>query len=852
MGDLMAGGRVCVPGQALRPTSVRLRVVTAALLLLTFGLLCLEAGFWSRSETLKGPFPSEAPTVSYHDNKMLLATAKAWGPFRFLMEARGDRTGAPAASLLRLHVDGRDYATAHADHNSIRAGETGVFSHRGNFVRFALPAGQANGPDLSVTLTYPLQPIRWITPALLALLLGSALLISWPRLSQQRATQILAIPGRGLLVMAYAGLVATALFAAGTIVAWLSGAALPSAALIRATPIIEWLALNETRLPYVLIMLAMLAAAAQAVAQSSGLPSRELTRDGLRLQKILGRWGFVLLTAWLLFAASVPWAGLFRPTDFAGASLFGLLPFNDAAAYFSDAHDQARDGVWSSISVRRPIAAAMRTALMFFSMYSYALMVALQVILLAGTTAFAAASVARFKGVWAAIVFTGIIALVARSFLTSALTEPLGLSVALAFVPFFIAALRTKSEPLALLAFAGISVALMIRMGSMFTIPALLLWMVICFAATVRDRVRVAASGIGVLVAIYAVNFALTRLYAASTDLVGSNFAHTICGLTIGEVWSVCQERYLPELKGLATEKALSDLLYVKAWENFQQSPVIFFKRLAAGIGQFVSTLPGTLLTGYISDIPPFWYSPVLLFAVLLVGGAVSAYRSSVNERIFWTLLWVSISASAAIVIFDDGRRVLMASYPLIALFLVLGFVKPRAMRDPPFMSSPNLVRSGVLGLAGLGCVLLVTPMLAYAVGEPLAGSALTKKQNANEHVVLGGRRLSGVQVVEDPDPRFWVLPTIGIGDFKTIVRRSGFEHYQGLVTPVVPSLPFGFVAAPRAKRGEPSDRLYIVPAHVLQRPDVTHWVFTVEDWQLKPPSTARWYLVTKAEPLVP
>jgi hypothetical protein len=59
----------------------------------------------------------------------------------------------------------------------------------------------------------------------------------------------------------------------------------------------------------------------------------------------------------------------------------------------------------------------------------------------------------------------------------------------------------------------------------------------------------------------------------------------------------------------------------------------------------------------------------------------------------------------------------------------------------------------------------------------------------------------------------------------------SGFEAYQDLIHPVSPSLPFGFVFAPRMERGVDSTALYIVPPEVLERRDVQAWRFDLKRW---------------------
>src|SRR5258707_8056992 len=105
------------------------------------------------------------------------------------------------------------------------------------------------------------------------------------------------------------------------------------------------------------------------------------------------------------------------------------------------------------------------------------MMLILQACLLAAAACFAAHALARWRGTWAGIAFLGLTYIYARTFIPTTLTEPPGMLWALLSIPFFIVAFRTGSVKPTLVAFAMTIVALMTRMGSIFTIPALLLWL---------------------------------------------------------------------------------------------------------------------------------------------------------------------------------------------------------------------------------------------------------------------------------------------------------------------------------------------------------------------------------------
>ena len=80
--------------------------------------------------------------------------------------------------------------------------------------------------------------------------------------------------------------------------------------------------------------------------------------------------GLLITTCALTFSISGMWAEIVRPGDLVSHAMGGMNLFSDAGAYLASAHDQAKDGVWNSWALRRPIAAAFRSTLLFFAAFS--------------------------------------------------------------------------------------------------------------------------------------------------------------------------------------------------------------------------------------------------------------------------------------------------------------------------------------------------------------------------------------------------------------------------------------------------------------------------------------------------
>jgi hypothetical protein len=118
-----------------------------------------------------------------------------------------------------------------------------------------------------------------------------------------------------------------------------------------------------------------------------------------------------------------------------------------------------------------------------------------------------------------------------------------------------------------------------------------------------------------------------------------------------------------------------------------------------------------------------------------------------------------------------------------------------------------------------------------------------------DETAVLGGRRISGFLVIPDGATPRHDFPTLEFSTFSKIIGQSGIEQYQGLIHPLAPKAPFGFIfAATLGSMG--SNFNYVVPPEVIEKKEVAAWKFVYEEWQRKPSLGRYWFHVTHAEPL--
>jgi len=831
------------------------RVVFWPVVLLTLVALALEFGAYQREFKIAGPFEREAGLA---DHSLVLAVPLEGRAVWWRQPLLGDDDQKPFRSFVELYINGREMGPPHSLYETIRSGRTAGFKHWGPDIIFSLPSGVKNSRETIATLRYDVRP----RTSVIFTLIFSAALLGWLQyhralrsLTQPYEEQIRAALFRApyliLLGFCGVGLIGSVVYATSSLYALATGWALPTTALIRWSPIASWAVENERYFGYAIVTCAGLGAASTWLVGSNSRRQQSVESDERLLRRALLWCGLPIAASAFVLGISAMWVGMSRPGDLNYANIGGLIPFSDAFGYLAAAHDQAKDGIWNTIALRRPLAAAFRSVLLFFSGDSLQSMLILQTCLLAAAACFAAYAVAIWRGIWAGAAFFGLTYIYDRTFVATTLTEPLGLFWALLSIPFFIDAFRRGSVRPALIAFAMTVVALMTRMGSMFTIPALLLWLVWQFGQGAAAKFRICAVAFCILLGVFGLNALLQKAYGTGHGSTGGNFAYTLCGLTIGTGWEGCVEKAASEGKHLSgDEEVAARQLYSMAGENFLRQPGIFFGRLADGAEEFITKLPETMWGGFTKSVEEQPWLQYPLTTVSLIGlFYIAARRAKSVEWTFWALFWPSTVLSASIVYFDDGARVLAVSYPLIALFFAMGVSSPAVLSTEGYARG-KISQYGAWGLLFAAALFVCVPWMAHSFSpiDVPAGDNLLPKHN--DVLVFGGRRMSGFLVVEDDMALRSDVPMIHLEDFAALIERSGVEGDQGLLHPVMPALPFGFVFAPRHEKGVSTDNQFIVPPQVIERRDVPVWRFQLTSWHHKPGEVSNyWFYVTKAEP---
>ena len=307
---------------------------------------------------------------------------------------------------------------------------------------------------------------------------------------------------------------------------------------------------------------------------------------------------------------------------------------------------------------------------------------------------------------------------------------------------FFIEALRQRSAAMAVVAFAALVCDLLTRMGSMFTIPFLMMWIPLSLAEGRAARIRILAALAGLFLVISGHNILIAHAYSDPGSRVGGNFSYTACALAhggdcIGMFGSEIREGRIPDL---------DQFFYSEAIRAFAADPTVSIRAVLFNMVSYVSTLPDFLLFQYkpIAHIHDRFVYPFLL---LLIPGwlyTLKLERRSLTLS-FGLVILVSTVLSAAVVFDSDGTRVMHVTHPLVATMFATGFAAPVSLRRPdgwPILSWR------------LGAGTIITVMLAFLFAPPLISHVIRKatdfdptlERNRKDLLIVpGGRFYDGI-----------------------------------------------------------------------------------------------------------
>ena len=474
-------------------------------------------------------------------------------------------------------------------------------------------------------------------------------------------------------------------------------------------------------------------------------------------------------------------------------ALGGILPVSDARDFFRGACLVA-DGIPLDLwNTRRPLNAVLFAARLWAAGFDYQAALLLAALACGLACVLAAWCVYKASGLLAAAITYCVLLDFAQPFLTTGLSETLGLFLgSLAFVLLWEGTEAKKPGYFEAGVFL-LTVALGARSGANLVLPLLVLAAGKIFAPKGRFGWKAAGLAACAMLCAMAFDRAVQVLFCARTafGVMHYVFALTVFGLVSGgKTWTWATQCY-PHFQGDGFAFAL--FLYERSWETFLSHP----RLLALGLWENTWGVIRYVLDGYthvltsFTAVPLFCENPfprLLLRASGLITAMLFAIMAKKRLAASWDRMLLVLAGlagmffSAAIVWLDGYSRVFAPAMPFMAAALGLAFGKsPRPAQNnvpaAPTAARLALVLSVLVLAGGLTAALVLksqTPgwiKASAAPAQPGPGKKtliVTKPFLLPHLIVYKGNALKKTRV-----------PNVSEDDFKQMVAESRFEDTQ-------------------------------------------------------------------------
>lgn len=486
-------------------------------------------------------------------------------------------------------------------------------------------------------------------------------------------------------------------------------------------------------------------------------------------------------------------SGLTRPFTFIG----GLLPMQDAHAYYADAQRLLAGYPFSLVSSMRPLFPGLLATLLGVTGHNLQAALAILVLITAISCFLLAREVQQTHGSLPGLMTLGLLFFYYRTYIGATLTENLGLCLgAIGLAVVWHGAQRRHVNAL-LLGIFLLTLGLAARAGAFFVLPAIILWGAWVFRGQGRLSLRFLIGGTSAVLFGFLANSLLFKAVGTAEGMAFSNFAQVLYGQAVGGKGWTQVFRDHPELSGMNMYGAeLNRRVYALALEAFLNNPSGLLIGAAKswwdllnirtlGIFTFVSALG--------SDVPGdrlFAFAGRLVIYACCVLGIRHCYRrrdDAVHSLLLAAIAGIVISAPFVPPI-DGDTRVYAATIPIIATFAGISIL-------PGIEMLRNLIHwpSGYTEKISIGSDRVVIYFAAVLAVFVIAGPLITKSLSGVPHFsdtpCPFGREAVYVQVatgsfirlMDDSLVKQNRLPVISISDFQEGLAAGGQEIYEGL-----------------------------------------------------------------------
>jgi hypothetical protein len=485
----------------------------------------------------------------------------------------------------------------------------------------------------------------------------------------------------------------------------------------------------------------------------------------------------------ILAAFTLPILRLWETAESTWNIVLGLLPWADATGYYWDASNLIEGNLFSVFSGRRPIFASLLAVFLKLSNQNLQIVLIIFLIVNGLTVFFFTEEIRAEFGPLSAIAALYLLHFFYRPFAGTTLTEQLGLPIGLLALVVLMRAVKTSQALLFSLGLMLMMFALLIRAGTFFVLPILILFGTLYLANGRQQYIKIFLILIASVIIPVLVNSWLGHVVASPASIQFGNFADTLYGQAKGGVrWTQAMIDH-PELADVP-EPDRSRRLYRLAFEEFLNHPLGFVKGSIKAWKDFIVPSPisafGFLNVGNKQINLLLQISASLLFLV----GLWLLWRDR-RKPISAFLLACEVGLLISIPFLpplDAGIRPYAATIALVCLPPIFVFSRPFFQRKITSFYSNQFMPIGTV--YSLAFFLLLTsiaggPLIKMTASHSFVQTLICQsglipihfKLTRGSYVLLSSNAKTAVPIVsiKDIHPSF---DDFAYSDFATVLRR--------------------------------------------------------------------------------
>jgi hypothetical protein len=394
--------------------------------------------------------------------------------------------------------------------------------------------------------------------------------------------------------------------------------------------------------------------------------------------RISGRIGELIAVTATMALFAFPLAGLWASGQTQSVVLSGLIPIADATSYYVDALRIMVDRDISVHSAMRPFFPGFLSVLL--SIVHGNLLFSLAILsVIAGIACYLAArEIQLTHGAEVSVFFLILMFLYFRAHSGTVMSESLAMPVAALGIGLIWRGASTQKEWIALFGLTITALALNIRPGAMFILPAIICWGCWFFRGSKKFSLKFLLIGSGLVLIIFFTNSLAIQFLAGPSSAGFANFSWALYGLASGgNSWSYVFNAH-PELRVLQ-EPEQSRQIYRLAFELITQNPALFIKGALFNWEMFFSNTWYNVFS-YVSG-ENFYVNTVaryILYLLSITGFVGWLFHRNDKYKSLVALMSLGVLISVPFVPPTDAYRVRLyaATIPVITLLPSMGLAQ--------------------------------------------------------------------------------------------------------------------------------------------------------------------------------